>query len=166
MCIRDSTTVTPLAGGAAEPGRHGHGALGVGAPADAKELALGLLSGFRRAKLRALGEVTDLYALDGTWEHRTPWGNEHVTFSRLLAETFERAGLGLYDPRFLTGVPEALDKIENAAEVTVDGKQLISAVRKEISGTRSATEKDRGRSFPSSGRQANVLASDQKVTFE
>lgn len=160
------TTVTPLAGGAAEPGRHGHGALGVGAPADAKELALGLLSGFRRAKLRALGEVTDLYALDGTWEHRTPWGNEHVTFSRLLAETFERAGLGLYDPRFLTGVPEALDKIENAAEVTVDGKQLISAVRKEISGTRSAAEKNRGRSFPSSGRQTNVLASDQKVTFE
>ncbi|MFH9242986.1 radical SAM/SPASM protein FxsBH, inactivated beta-hydroxylase extension form [Streptomyces anulatus] len=163
---RTLTTVTPLAGGAAEPGRHGHGALGVGAPADAKELALGLLSGFRRAKLRALGEVTDLYALDGTWEHRTPWGSEHVTFSRLLAETFERAGLGLYDPRFLTGVPEALDKIENAAEVTVDGKQLISAVRKEISGTRSAAEKNRGRSFPSSGRQANVLASDQKVTFE
>ncbi|MEV7656573.1 radical SAM/SPASM protein FxsB, inactivated metallohydrolase extension form [Streptomyces anulatus] len=163
---RTLTTVTPLAGGAAEPGRHGHGALGIGAPAGTKELALGLLSGFRRAKLRALGEVTDLYALDGTWEHRTPWGSEHVTFSRLLAETFERAGLGLYDPRFLTGVPEALDKIENAAEVTVDGKQLISAVRKEISGTRSAAEKNRGRSFPSSGRQTNVLASDQKVTFE
>ncbi|WP_257135041.1 radical SAM/SPASM protein FxsB, inactivated metallohydrolase extension form, partial [Streptomyces sp. wa1063] len=28
---RTLTTVTPLAGGAAEPGRHGHGALGVGA---------------------------------------------------------------------------------------------------------------------------------------
>ncbi|WP_330448876.1 radical SAM/SPASM protein FxsBH, inactivated beta-hydroxylase extension form [Streptomyces anulatus] len=160
------TTLTPLFTGDAEPGRHGPGALGVGPSAEANELALGLLSGFRRAKLRALGEVTDLYALDGTWEHRTPWGNEHVTFSRLLAETFERAGLGLYDPRFLTGVPEALDKIENAAEVTVDGKQLISAVRKEISGTRSAAEKNRGRSFPSSGRQVNVLASDQKVTFE
>ncbi|WP_244219336.1 hypothetical protein [Streptomyces globisporus] len=64
-----------------------------------------------------------------------------MTFSRLLAETFERAGLGLYDPRFLTGVPEALDMIENAAEVTVDGKQLIAAVRKEISGTRSAAGK-------------------------
>ncbi|MFD5348192.1 radical SAM/SPASM protein FxsB, inactivated metallohydrolase extension form [Streptomyces anulatus] len=160
------TTLTPLFTGEAEPGRHGPGALGVGPSAEANELALGLLSGFRRAKLRALGEVTDLYALDGTWEHRTPWGSEHVTFSRLLAETFERAGLGLYDPRFLTGVPEALDKIENAAEVTVDGKQLISAVRKEISGTRSAAEKNRGRSFPSSGRRTNVLASDQKVTFE
>lgn len=143
------TTLTPLLTGDAEPGRHGPGALGVGPSAEPNELALGLLSGFRRAKLRALGEVTDLYALDGTWEHRTPWGNEHVTFSRLLAETFERAGLGLYDPRFLTGVPEALDKIENAAEVTVDGKQLVSAVRKEISGTRSATEKNGGRSLPS-----------------
>lgn len=163
---RTLTTVTPLAAGAAEPGRHGHGALGVGEAADGKELALGLLSGFRRAKLRALGEVTDLYALDGTWEHRTPWGSEHVTFSRLLAETFERAGLGLYDPRFLTGVPEALDMIENAAEVTVDGKQLITAVRKEISGTRSAAGKNRGRNAPPSGQASNVLASDRKVTFE
>ncbi|MFI0936104.1 radical SAM/SPASM protein FxsBH, inactivated beta-hydroxylase extension form [Streptomyces sp. NPDC021019] len=160
------TTLTPLFTGDVEPGRHGPGALGVGPSVEPNALALGLLSGLRRAKLRALGEVTDLYALDGTWEHRTPWGNEHVTFSRLLAETFERAGLGLYDPRFLTGVPEALDKIEKAAEVTVDGKQLISAVRKEISGTRSATEKNRGKSFPPSGHAANVLGSDQKVTFE
>ncbi|MFF8469618.1 radical SAM/SPASM protein FxsBH, inactivated beta-hydroxylase extension form [Streptomyces griseus] len=163
---RTLTTLTPLSTGGAEPGSHGPGALGVGPSAGAEELALGLLSGFRRAKLRALGEVTDLYALDGTWEHRTPWGNEHVTFSRLLAETFERAGLGLYDPRYLTGVPEALDKIENAAEVTVDGKQLISAVRKEISGTRSATEKNRDRNLPPSGRPSNVAASDRKVTFE
>ncbi|RPK78945.1 radical SAM/SPASM protein FxsB, inactivated metallohydrolase extension form [Streptomyces sp. ADI98-10] len=163
---RTLTTVTPLAAGAAEPGRHGHGALGVGETADGKELALGLLSGFRRAKLRALGEVTDLYALDGTWEHRTPWGSGHVTFSRLLAETFERAGLGLYDPRFLEGVPEALDMIENAAEVTVDGKQLITAVRKEISGTRSAAGKNQGRNVPPSGHAANVLESDRKVTFE
>ncbi|MFD5198881.1 radical SAM/SPASM protein FxsB, inactivated metallohydrolase extension form [Streptomyces sp. NPDC058375] len=129
---RTITTLTPLFTGVVEPGRHGPGALGVGPVVGAKELALGLLSGFRRVKLRALGEVTDLYALDGTWEHRTPWGSEHVTFSRLLAETFERAGLGLYDPHYLTGVPEALDMIENAAEVTVDGKQLIAAVRKEI----------------------------------
>ncbi|MFI1225405.1 MULTISPECIES: radical SAM/SPASM protein FxsBH, inactivated beta-hydroxylase extension form [unclassified Streptomyces] len=148
---RTLTTVTPLASGAARPGRHGPGALGAGATSDAKELALGLLSGFRRAKLRALGEVTDLYALDGTWEHRTPWEGEHVTFSRLLAETFERAGLGLYDPRFLTGVPEALDMIENAAEVTVDGKQLIAAVRKEISGTRRTAGKNRGTYSPPSG---------------
>ncbi|MFJ6612972.1 radical SAM/SPASM protein FxsBH, inactivated beta-hydroxylase extension form [Streptomyces sp. NPDC091289] len=163
---RTLTTLTPLFTGEAEPGHHGPGALGVGPSVEAKRLALGLLSGFRRAKLRALGEVTDLYALDGTWEHRTPWGSEHVTFSRLLAETFERAGLGLYDPRFLAGVPEALDMIENAAEVTVDGKQLITAVRKEISGTRSAAGKNRGRSAPPSGHPSNVLASDRKVTFE
>ncbi|MDX2918801.1 MULTISPECIES: radical SAM/SPASM protein FxsBH, inactivated beta-hydroxylase extension form [Streptomyces] len=163
---RTLTTITPLATGAAAPGRHGPGALGTGPVTGADELALGLLSGFRRAKLRALGEVTDLYALDGTWDHRTPWGSEHVPFSRLLAETFERAGLGLYDPRFLTGVPEALDMIENAAEVTVDGKQLIAAVRKEISGTRSAAGKNRGRILSPSGPLANVLASDRKVTFE
>ncbi|MFD9849891.1 radical SAM/SPASM protein FxsBH, inactivated beta-hydroxylase extension form [Streptomyces parvus] len=163
---RTLTTLTPLSTGAAAPGRHGPGALGSGPVTGAMEPALGLLSGFRRAKLRALGEVTDLYALDGTWEHRTPWGNEHVTFSRLLAEAYERAGLGLYDPRFLTGVPEALDMIENAAEVTVDGKQLIAAVRKEISGTRSAAGKNRGRSLPPSGDGANVLVSDRKVTFE
>ncbi|OCC11150.1 radical SAM/SPASM protein FxsBH, inactivated beta-hydroxylase extension form [Streptomyces sp. PTY087I2] len=163
---RTLTTLTPLVDGTAEPGRHGHGALGVGPTADGRELALGLLSAFRRAKLRALGEVTDLYALDGTWDHRTPWGSEHVPFSRLLAETFERAGLGLYDPRFLTGVPEALDMIENAAEVTVDGKQLIAAVRKEISGTRSAAGRNHGRSLSLSGPASNVLASDRKVTFE
>ncbi|MFB8050318.1 radical SAM/SPASM protein FxsBH, inactivated beta-hydroxylase extension form [Streptomyces rubiginosohelvolus] len=163
---RTLTTVTPLTTGTAEPGRHGHGALGVGEAADGDELALAMLSAFRRAKLRALGEVTDLYALDGTWDHRTPWGSEHVTFSRLLAETFERAGLGLYDPRFLTGVPEALDMIENAAETTVDGKQLIAAVRKEISGTRSATGRNRGRTVPPSGHPSNVLSPDRKVTFE
>ncbi|MFC8698236.1 radical SAM/SPASM protein FxsBH, inactivated beta-hydroxylase extension form [Streptomyces parvus] len=163
---RTLTTLTPLSTGAAAPGHHGPGALGSGPVTGANEPALGLLSGFRRAKLRALGEVTDLYALDGTWEHRTPWGNEHVTFSRLLAETYERAGLGLYDPRFLTGVPEALDMIENAAEVTVDGKQLIAAVRKEISGTRSAAGKNGGRSLSPSGDGANVLVSDRKMTFE
>ncbi|MFF2862710.1 radical SAM/SPASM protein FxsB, inactivated metallohydrolase extension form [Streptomyces rubiginosohelvolus] len=163
---RTLTTLTPLSTGSAAPGHHGPGALGAGPLTGANELALGLLSGFRRAKLRALGEVTDLYALDGTWDHRTPWGSEHVTFSRLLAETFERAGLGLYDPRFLNGVPEALDMIENAAEVTVDGKQLIAAVRKEISGTRSAAGKHPGRSLSPSGPLANVLASDRKVTFE
>ncbi|MEU3433765.1 radical SAM/SPASM protein FxsB, inactivated metallohydrolase extension form [Streptomyces sp. NPDC006863] len=163
---RTLTTVTPLAAGGARPGRHGYGALGGAAHDVPEELALGLLSGFRRAKLRALGEVTDLYALDGTWDHRTPWGSEHVPFSRLLAETFERAGLGLYDPRFLTGVPEALDMIENAAEVTVDGKQLIAAVRKEISGSRSPAGGKRGRSLSPSGPGENVLASDRKKTFE
>ncbi|MFI1191410.1 radical SAM/SPASM protein FxsBH, inactivated beta-hydroxylase extension form [Streptomyces californicus] len=163
---RTLTTLTPLTAGAAGPGRHGPGALGVGPAADAKGLALGLLGAFRRAKLRALGEVTDLYALDGTWEHRTPWGSERVTFSRLLAETYERAGLGLYDPCLLTGVPEALDMIENAAEVTVDGKQLVAAVRKEISGTRGATARHRDGSLSPAGHSPGTPASGRKVMFE
>ncbi|MFJ2024114.1 radical SAM/SPASM protein FxsBH, inactivated beta-hydroxylase extension form [Streptomyces sp. NPDC087897] len=163
---RTLTTLTPLSAGEAGPGRHGPGALGIGPTEDPERLALGLLSGARRAKLRALGEVTDLYALDGTWEHRTPWGSEHVTFSRLLAETFERAGLGLYEPRYLTGVPEALDMIENAAEVTVDGKQLIAAVRKEISGTRSTAAKNRDAEPPPSGRSPDIPVTDRKVMCE
>ncbi|MFD7746619.1 radical SAM/SPASM protein FxsB, inactivated metallohydrolase extension form [Streptomyces sp. NPDC059698] len=163
---RTLTALTPLSAGAAEPGRHGPGALGVGPAADAEALARGILGGARRAKLRALGEVTDLYALDGTWEHRTPWGSEHVPFSRLLTETFERAGLGLYDPRFLMGVPEAIDMIENAAEVTVDGKQLIAAVRKEISGTRSTAGKNPDRVLPLSGPSPDMPAADRKMTVE
>ncbi|MGW4251884.1 radical SAM/SPASM protein FxsBH, inactivated beta-hydroxylase extension form, partial [Streptomyces californicus] len=147
-------------------GRHGPGALGVGPAADARGLSLGLLGAFRRAKLRALGEVTDLYALDGTWEHRTPWGSERVTFSRLLAETYERAGLGLYDPGFLAGVPEALDMIENAAEVTVDGKQLVAAVRKEISGIRSPAATPRDKSLSPAGHTPGIPASGRKVMFE
>ncbi|MCX4968457.1 radical SAM/SPASM protein FxsB, inactivated metallohydrolase extension form [Streptomyces sp. NBC_00654] len=136
------TTLTPLApsaAGGAAVGRHGYGALAIGAGGDARELALALLGGFRRAKLRALAEVTDLYASDGSWDHRLPWREESVSFSRLLTETYERAGLGLFAPRFLKGVPEALDMIEKAAEPTVDGKRLLAVVRKEISGTHGTT---------------------------
>ncbi|MEV5679308.1 radical SAM/SPASM protein FxsB, inactivated metallohydrolase extension form [Streptomyces sp. NPDC052179] len=129
------TTLTPLAAAGAAAGRHGYGALGIGTANDARELALALLGGFRRAKLRALAEVTDLYASDGSWDHWLPWREESVPFSRLLAETFERVGLGLFAPQFLQGVPEALDMIEKAAEPTVDGKRLLAVVRKEISGT-------------------------------
>lgn len=142
------TTLTPLVGDPAGPGRHGYGALGAPATEDARTLALGLLSGFRRAKLRALAEVTDLYASDGSWEHRTPWGDEPVAFSRLLAETFERAGLALFEPRFLKGVAEALDMIESAAEVTVDGKQLLAVLRKETSGTHGTSGKNGGKTLP------------------
>ena len=89
---------------------------------------------FRRAKLRALTGVTDLYASDGAWEHRTPWGHESVPFSRLLSDTFERVGLGLLESRFLRGVPQALDLMESAAEPTIDGKLVIAGLRKELSG--------------------------------
>ncbi|MFW3465491.1 radical SAM/SPASM protein FxsBH, inactivated beta-hydroxylase extension form [Streptomyces microflavus] len=130
------TTLTPLAAGeAVQVGRHGYGALGIAAGSDAHDLAPALLRGFRRAKLRALAEVTDLYASDGSWDHRMPWQEEPVPFSRLLSETYERVGLGLFAPRFLAGVPQALDMIEEAAETTVDGKQLLAGMRKEINGT-------------------------------
>lgn len=133
------TTCTPLADGSpVQAGRHGYGALGIAAAGDAQALAMALLRGFRRAKLRALAEVADLYASDGSWDHRMPWqeeGEEPVPFSRLLSETYERVGLGLFAPQFLAGVPQALDLIEEAAETTVDGKQLLAAMRKEINGT-------------------------------
>ncbi|MFF2540868.1 radical SAM/SPASM protein FxsBH, inactivated beta-hydroxylase extension form [Streptomyces cyaneofuscatus] len=136
------TTLTPLAGGApAQVGRHGYGALGIAAGEDPHTLATALLRGFRRTKLRALAEVTDLYASDGSWDHRMPWQEEReereefVPFSRLLSETYERVGVGLFAPRFLAGVPQALDMIEEAAETTVDGKQLLAVMRKEINGT-------------------------------
>ncbi|RST09462.1 FxsB family radical SAM/SPASM domain protein, partial [Streptomyces sp. WAC04770] len=136
------TALTPLTGGApVQAGRHGYGALGIAAGSDARTLATALLRGFRRAKLRALCEVTDLYASDGSWDHRLPWQGERgkqeeaVPFSRLLSETYERVGLALFAPEFLAGVPQALDLIEEAAETTVDGKQLLAVMRKEINGT-------------------------------
>ncbi|MEV5202349.1 radical SAM/SPASM protein FxsB, inactivated metallohydrolase extension form [Streptomyces sp. NPDC053720] len=129
------TTLTPLTGLApAEPavGRHGRGALGIAADGSAEELALALLRGSRRAELQALADVTDLYAADGSWEHRIPWEEESVPFSRLLADTYERMALGAFEPRCLEGVPQALDTLEGAAELTVSGKRLLDLMRKEI----------------------------------
>ncbi|MFF9569203.1 radical SAM/SPASM protein FxsBH, inactivated beta-hydroxylase extension form [Streptomyces sp. NPDC014685] len=129
------TTLTPLTGlDPAEPavGRHGFGALGISVDGGAEELAFALLRGFRRAELQALVDVTDLYAADGSWEHRMPWKEESVPFSRLLADTYERMALGAFEPNCLEGVPEALDMLEGAAEVTVGGKRLVELMRKEI----------------------------------
>ncbi|WP_406493063.1 radical SAM/SPASM protein FxsB, inactivated metallohydrolase extension form [Streptomyces sp. NBC_00846] len=129
------TTLTPLAGPApSEPavGRHGYGALGFSPDGSSEELAIALLRGFRRAELRALRDVTDLYAADGSWEHRMPWQEEPVPFSRLLADTYERIALGAFDPRCLEGVPQALDALESAAELTISGKRLLDRMRKEI----------------------------------
>ncbi|MGW2181402.1 radical SAM/SPASM protein FxsBH, inactivated beta-hydroxylase extension form [Streptomyces sp. NPDC001732] len=129
------TTLTPLTGlDPAEPavGRHGHGALGISVDGGAEELAFALLRGFRRAEFQALVDVTDLYAADGSWEHRMPWQEEPVPFSRLLADTYERMALGAFEPRCLEGVPEALDTLEGAAEPTVGGKRLLDLMRKEI----------------------------------
>ncbi|MGW2088998.1 radical SAM/SPASM protein FxsBH, inactivated beta-hydroxylase extension form [Streptomyces sp. NPDC001880] len=129
------TTLTPLTGLApAEPavGRHGYGALGIAPDASSEELAFALLRGFRRAELRALVDVTDLYAADGSWEHRMPWQEEPVPFSRSLADTYERMALGAFDPRYREGVPQALEALEGAAELTIDGKRLLDRMRKEI----------------------------------
>ncbi|WNF26247.1 radical SAM/SPASM protein FxsB, inactivated metallohydrolase extension form [Streptomyces sp. C11-1] len=134
------TTLTPVrppapCGPGRQEGRpHGYGALGLPVTGGAEELALALLRGHRRTGLRALLDVTDLYASDGAWTHRSPWQEEEVPFSRLLADAYERVGLAALDPRFLRGVPEALDLLEGAAEPTVDGLRLLDLLRKEASG--------------------------------
>ncbi len=128
-------TFTPLAGVApGEPsvGRHGYGALGIGAGGSAGTLALALLRGVRRARFRALVDVADLYAADGSWEHRMPWREEFVPFSRLLADVYERLALAAFDSRYRDGVPQALDTLEGAAELTVGGKRLLALMRKEF----------------------------------
>ncbi|MFI9629790.1 radical SAM/SPASM protein FxsBH, inactivated beta-hydroxylase extension form [Streptomyces sp. NPDC052042] len=129
------TTLTPLTGLApaeSAVGRHGHGAMGIPLEGDPEELAFGLLRGFRRAELRALCDVTDLYAADGSWDHRMPWQEGAVPFSRLLFETYERIVLGAFGAYWLEGVPEALDMLEGSAELTVHGKRLLDLMRKEI----------------------------------
>ncbi|MGW2281760.1 radical SAM/SPASM protein FxsBH, inactivated beta-hydroxylase extension form [Streptomyces sp. NPDC001770] len=129
------TTVTPLADGARAELPCGYGALGIPATADCRELAVELVSAFRRNELRGLSDVTDLYAADGDWEYLSPWGGEAVPFSRLLAETYERVGVGPLDAEFPAGVKEALDMMDGAAEPTVHGKRLLDVLRKELSGT-------------------------------
>lgn len=138
------TTLTPLAGGPraggwGEAGRHGPGALGVPYAAGVRETALALLTGRRRTRLRALTEVTDLYALDGQWQHRSPWRERPVPVSRLLADVHERVAVEAY--RRATATPEpggsdrihrALDQLSEAAELTVTGKSLVAELRYEL----------------------------------
>ncbi|MEU7280541.1 radical SAM/SPASM protein FxsB, inactivated metallohydrolase extension form [Streptomyces sp. NPDC045431] len=129
------TTLTPLTGTAPRVGRHGYGALGLplrGAPG---ELARALLRGFRRATLRALLDVTDLYALDGAWSHPAPWQEAPVPVSALLAGAYERTGLAAYEPGHpvhAVHAERALDRLEGAAELTVSGKALVAALREEL----------------------------------
>ncbi|WP_371587536.1 radical SAM/SPASM protein FxsBH, inactivated beta-hydroxylase extension form [Streptomyces virginiae] len=138
------TTLTPLAGGPrsggwGEAGRHGPGALGVPYAAGVRETALALLTGRRRTRLRALTEVTDLYALDGEWQHPSPWRERPVPVSRLLADVHERVAVEAY--RRATATPEpggaerihrALDRLTEAAELTVTGKSLVAELRYEL----------------------------------
>ncbi|MEV8230978.1 radical SAM/SPASM protein FxsB, inactivated metallohydrolase extension form [Streptomyces sp. NPDC079167] len=129
------TTLTPLVAGHNTKRPHGHGAVGLVWAEDTRELALGLLRGLRRAGLRALLDVMDLYALDGAWEYRLPWErNVKVPFSGLLAGTYERVGLSVLVPGFMDGVPEALDMMDGAAEPTVGGMRLLRSLRDEARG--------------------------------
>ncbi|MCC0098980.1 FxsB family radical SAM/SPASM domain protein [Streptomyces flavotricini] len=132
------TTLTPLMGAVApeEEVRRGPGALGVPLEADVRETSLALLTGQRRARLRELTEVADLYASDGEWLHPSPWRKEPVSVSRLLedahaavaAEAFCQAGGGSGGQG---GIGRALDRLEGAAELTVSGKAVVAILRRE-----------------------------------
>lgn len=138
------TTLTPLAGGPragdwGEAGRHGPGALGVPYAAGVAETALALLTGRRRARLRALTEVTDLYALDGQWQHPSPWRSRPVPVSRLLADVHERVAVEAYrratqapEPGGSDRIHQALDRLAGAAELTTTGKRLVEELRWEL----------------------------------
>ncbi|MFI2781890.1 radical SAM/SPASM protein FxsBH, inactivated beta-hydroxylase extension form [Streptomyces sp. ALB3] len=131
------TTLTPLVTGSHARRPHGYGTVGLVMTGDTQELAVDLLRGVRRARLRALLDVTDLYALDGAWEYALPWErNARVPFSLLLAGTYERVGLSFLVPGFMDGVPEALDMMEAAAEPTVGGMRLLRSLREEVRGVR------------------------------
>ncbi|MGW2861736.1 radical SAM/SPASM protein FxsBH, inactivated beta-hydroxylase extension form [Streptomyces sp. NPDC001205] len=126
------TTLTPLAGGTGPVvGRHGCGALGLPVGLREDSLARALLRGARRAALRALLDVEDLYDMDGQWRHPTPWGRLPV--SRLLAGAYEGVAVAVYDGdgRGLAAVGSALHVLEGAPELTVAGKHLVHTVREE-----------------------------------
>ncbi|MGW0790848.1 radical SAM/SPASM protein FxsBH, inactivated beta-hydroxylase extension form [Streptomyces sp. NPDC002911] len=130
-------TLTPLVAGRNARRPHGHGAVGIVMTGDTRTLAHALMRGLRKARLRALLDVTDLYALDGSWEYSPPWNrNARVPFSGLLADTYERVGLSFLVPEFMDGVPEALDMMDGAAEPTVGGMQLLRSLRDEAGGVR------------------------------
>ncbi|WP_262508360.1 radical SAM/SPASM protein FxsBH, inactivated beta-hydroxylase extension form [Streptomyces spongiicola] len=125
------TTLTPVDGPRPAVGRHGIGALGVPLRARAEELAPLLLRGWRRARLRALLEVTDLYADDGRWTHPAPWQEAPLPVSELLAGAYERAGLRAFDPDGAEAALRALDTLGRAAELTVGGKALLALLCEE-----------------------------------
>ncbi|MEU0394131.1 radical SAM/SPASM protein FxsB, inactivated metallohydrolase extension form [Streptomyces sp. NPDC006208] len=130
--IADSlTTLTPLPDGGPSVGRHGYGALGLRIQGPPAQLAAALLRGFRRAKLQALTEVTDLWAQDGWWHHPAPWQDEPLPVSQLLAEAYERVGLRALDAREAAPAGPALAVLESSAELTVDGKRLVAVLRAE-----------------------------------
>ncbi|MEU9254673.1 radical SAM/SPASM protein FxsB, inactivated metallohydrolase extension form [Streptomyces sp. NPDC048270] len=152
-------TLTPLGGGPRGPagggagvagaaGRCGPGVLGVPYAADVRRTALALLTGRRRAGLRELTEVADLYALDGEWLHESPWRERPVPVSELLAEVyarvaaegFRRAAPGRDGDRDGDGdgrsegeaIARALDRLSGAAELTVSGRAVVARMGREF----------------------------------
>ncbi|MFI6643396.1 radical SAM/SPASM protein FxsBH, inactivated beta-hydroxylase extension form [Streptomyces sp. NPDC050504] len=125
------TTLTPVAGTDCVVGGHGYGALGVPLAGSPEQLADALLRGHRRARLRALLDVCDLYAQDGWWHHPAPWSARPVPVSELLAGAHERAVLAARDPKARDEVRRALVTLAGAAELTVDGKRLVAAIEAE-----------------------------------
>ncbi|WP_030870574.1 radical SAM/SPASM protein FxsBH, inactivated beta-hydroxylase extension form [Streptomyces sp. NRRL F-2747] len=132
------TTLTPLMGTGApgEEARRGPGALGVPLGAGVRETSLALLTGRRRARLRELTEVADLYASDGEWLHESPWRAEPVPVSRLLADAHEAVAADAFrravgGPGGAGRIERALDRLDGAAELTVSGKAVVAALRRE-----------------------------------
>ncbi|MFD2120824.1 hypothetical protein ACFSNO_16225 [Streptomyces cirratus] len=134
------TTLTPLAGGPrahgwGEAGRHGPGALGVPYGAGVRETALALLTGRRRARLRALTEVADLYALDGSGS--TPRRGGSARSRCPAAGRRARAGGGGGVPAGDGGPrtgrvgpdPAGAGPAGRAAELTSTGKRLVAELR-------------------------------------
>ncbi|MFJ3698427.1 radical SAM/SPASM protein FxsBH, inactivated beta-hydroxylase extension form [Streptomyces sp. NPDC090052] len=123
------TTVTPLTAGEPAVGRHGAGAIGVSLPGLTPE---GLLRATRRAKLRALLDVTDLYAQDGAWLHRVARRQEPAPVSEVLSCAYEGVALAAYGgenrARTLAHTRQALEALEGAAELTVSGRSLVAAL--------------------------------------
>ncbi|MFD9412443.1 radical SAM/SPASM protein FxsB, inactivated metallohydrolase extension form [Streptomyces sp. NPDC059989] len=136
------STLTPLTGPGG-PGRCGPGALGVPYAADVRETALALLTGRRRARLRELTEVADLYVLDGEWWHESPWRERPVAVSALLADVHARVAVAAYrraggdaGGSGLAGdegeIKRTLDRLSGAAELTVTGKAVVAELRREF----------------------------------
>ncbi|MEV6687546.1 hypothetical protein AB0N28_19760, partial [Streptomyces sp. NPDC051130] len=105
-------------------------------PRSTARTSLALLTGRRRARLRALTEVADLYALDGQWQHPSPWRERPVPVSRLLADVHERVAVEAYrrataaaEPGAADRIQRALDRLAGAAELTSTGKRLVAELR-------------------------------------
>lgn len=140
------TTLTPLEkeepDGVGSVGRHGPGALGIAMSYSADATALALLAGYRRARLRALTEVADLYALDAEWLHEVPWRERPVPVSRLLADVYERVAVAAYRAGradagasgngSLDDTRRAMERLGGAAELTSSGKSLLAGLWSEL----------------------------------